>query len=335
MGIYGTQMIRSGISHCADIEDLKQEILPLLQDQHSAWVEKIQRIMEEKQYTSKQLAQLCKVSDTAVRKWRKGSLPQSRDMYLRIGFAAGYDLAQMNAFLKRYGRCPQLYVKSLEDAVCIFVLESKTLAHTYETYSSVLDMVKEEFQGESEVQNAACTTGHLSVCFSSLSSIEEMVDFLKTNIPSFKQAYSKLYSFIIAYLYVNLQSENMVEGDGRKTSFHAMAVESQWSSSLRNCITEIRKKRWFPLRHKVISLGLHLNMDTDAINQMLQYAQMEPLYPKNPVEAAIIWAMNEARLCSVNDEIIPNGSSELCEFIKDVLEQLDLAEEGSYLFDDL
>lgn len=335
MSVYTTGIIESNLNDCDDIEELKRKILPLLQDQRSAWSEKIEQILSDKKYSCKQLAHYCKVSEPAVRKWRKGSLPQSRDMYIRIGFAAGYNLDEMNAFLKRYGRCPQLYVKSLEDAVCIFVLRSEYLAHTYETYLSVLDMVKREFQGEPEVQRRAYTTGHLSEYFANLKSLEEMVEFVKKNTPSYKQAYSKLYSYIIAFLHVNLQNEHMADGDGRKASFHAMATESQWSSSLRHCISEIRNKRWFPLRHKIISLGLHLNMDTDAINRMLQYAQMEPLYTKNPIEAAIIWAIEEAKLCSEDDAIISDGSSDLCDFVKDVLIQLDLAEEGNYLIDDL
>lgn len=335
MSIYTTGIIESNLGDCDDIEELKKEILPLLQDQRSAWIEKIEQILSDKKYTCKQLAQLCKVSEPAVRKWRKGSLPQSRDMYIRIGFAAGFNFEEMNTFLKRYGKYSQLYVKSLEDAACIFVLRSQYLTHTYETYLSVLDMVKREFQGEPEVQRKAYTTGHLSECFANLKSLEEMVQFVKENTPSYKQAYSKLYSYIIAFLHVNLQSEYTADGDGRKSSFHSMATESKWSSSLRHCISEIRNKRWFPLRHKVISLGLHLNMDTDAINRMLQYAQMEPLYAKNPVEASIIWAINEAQLCSDNDEIIPDGSSELCKFVKGILIQLDLAEEGNYLIDDL
>lgn len=335
MGVYNTGAIGAGIFDCADLEDLKQEILPLLKDQRTAWMEKIGQIMSQKEYTCKQLAQLCKVSEPAVRKWKKGSLPQTRDMYIRIGFAAGYDLAEMNAFLKRYGKCPQLYVKSLEDAVVIFVLRSEHLEHTYENYLRVLEMVKDEFQGQPEPKRRAYTTGHLAAYFANVKSLEEMIIFAKTNLPSYKQAYSRMYSYIIAFLQVNLHSEHSTEDDGRKPSFHAMASESRWSSSLRHCISEIRNKRWFPLRHKVISLGLHLNMDTDAINQMLQYAQMEPLYAGNPTEAAIIWAVNEAKLCSVNDEIIPDGSSELCEFVKDVLLQLDLAEDSNYLIDDL
>lgn len=335
MGLYNTSTIGDSLKGCADIEELKETILPFLPDQRTQWSKKIEQILDERHISCRQLAQLCKVSEPAVRKWRKGSIPQSRDMYIRIGFAAGYTLEEMNSFLQRYGRCPQLYVKSLEDSVCMFVLQSKALDHTYDTYLQVLDLVKDEMNGAANEPRQSYTTQNMSTRFRNLRSLEEMIVFVKTHAPSYKEAYSRLYSFIIAYLHINLKNEYTTEKDGRKASFHAMATESQWSSSLRHCISEIRNKRWFPLRHKIISLGLHLNMDTDAINLMLQYAQMEPLYARNPVEAAIIWAVNEAILCSDDDVLIQDGSSDLCSFVKNILVQLDLAEEGNYLIDDL
>jgi hypothetical protein len=76
-------------------------------------------------------------------------------------------------------------------------------------------------------------------------------------------------------------------------------------------------------------------MDTNAINRMLQLAQMEPLYAKNPIEASIMWAIEEAALCSEHNAIVPDGSSDLCDFVKSILVQLDLAEEGNYLIEDL
>jgi hypothetical protein len=217
----------------------------------------------------------------------------------------------------------------------MFVLESDSLEHTYDNYVKILDLVKREFGESVDILSEAHSTGYLADCFAELRDLEQMVEFAKENVPSYRQAYARLYSYINAFLLVNLESEFTAAGDGRRASFHAMATESRWSSSLRQCISEIRNKKWFPLRHKVISLGLHLNMDTDAINRMLQYAQMEPLYPKNPIEATIIWAINEAKLCSENDEIIPDGSSALCEFVKDVLIRLELDEEGNYLIEDL
>lgn len=335
MVVYETGIIESSLNNCDDIDELKQTILPLLKDQRSMWTEKIEQILSDKGYSCKKLAQLCRVSEPAVRKWRKGSLPQSRDMYIRIGFAAGYNKDEMNSFLKRYGKCPQLYVKSLEDSVCMFVLESDTLDSTYETYERVLGLVKQELHGVDCGHQSAYTTGNLSEYFASLKNLDEMINFAKTFAPSFKQAYAKLYSFIIAYLAINLGNEYVADGDGGKASFHSMATEAQWSSSLRHCISEIRNKRWFPLRHKIISLGLHLNMDADAINRTLQLAQMEPLYVKNPIEASIMWAIEEAKLCSEDDAIIPDGSSDLCDFVKSILVQLDLAEEGNYLIEDL
>lgn len=346
MSIYDTGFISSNLGRCGDIDELKEELLPLLQSQRASWAEKIEQILSEKNFTCRQFAELCRVSEPAVRKWRKGSLPQSRDMYIRIGFAAGYDLDGMNAFLKRYGKCPQLYVKSLEDSVCMFVLQSESLTHTYEAYLNLLDLVRREIQGTAVEERPAFTTAHLSEFFSSVKTTEEMIEFAKANAPSYKQSYFHLYGYIIAFIQINIQKETEDVKDNRKGSFHAMAEESEWSSSLRHCVSEIRGKKWFPLRHKVISLGLHLNMDTEEINTMLEYAQMEPLYAKNPIEAAIIWAVEEAKLLTPEDEIIPDGSSDLCGFVKDVLVQLGLGDENvlkqfslegdySYMTDDL
>lgn len=335
MGVYDTGIISSNLNSCGDIDELKDQLLPLLQSQRVLWSEKLEQILSENSYTCRQLAELCKVSEPAVRKWRKGVLPQSRDMYIRIGFAARYDLEKMNAFLKRYGKCPQLYVKSLEDSVCIFVLQSDSLAHTYETYLDLLGLIRQEIQGTAAAERPTFTTTHLSEYFSSVRTKEEMIDFAKANAPSYRQAYFRLYSYIIAFLQINIQNEVENDKDKRKGSFNSMAKESGWSSSLRHCISEIRNKRWFPLRHKVISLGLHLNMDTEEINRMLEYAQMDPLYVKNPVEAAIIWAVEEAKLSTLEDKIIPDGSSDLCDFVKDILVQLGLDEDGDYLIDDL
>ncbi len=326
MSGYSTGIIEKNLSDCDDLQQLKQQILPLLQDQRTAWTQRMEAILQD--ISCKQLAQLCKVSEPAVRKWRRGALPQSRDMYIRIGFAAGYDLGQMNAFLQRYGKCPQLYVRSLEDSVCIFVLQSDTLPHTYETYRKLLDMVRHALQDEPKPVHAqrSYSTTDLSGKFSDVQSMEQMIGFVQEHAGAYRQAYGRLYSYVIAFLQVNLERPGDRLDTGRRPSFHAMATESQWPSSLRHCISEIRAKRWFPLRHKVISLGLHLNMDTEGINRMLQYAQMEPLYPKSPVEAAIVWAIEEKKLSSWEDQIIPDGSSELYDYVRNVLAQLELSD---------
>lgn len=320
------------LEHCDSIEELKEEILPQLRDQRNLWQEKIRQILSDTGYSCKQFAGLCRVSEPAVRKWRNGSLPQSRDMYLRIGFAAGYDLDEMNAFLKRYGRCPQLYVKSLEDSVCMFILRSEELEHSYATYQQLLDIVRQELGAGEPATAATYATQVISKQFSALRSLEEMVQFAKDHVPIYRQSYLRLHKYIIAFLAINLRSENPNERDA---SFHQLASEGQWPSSLRHCISEIRNKKWFPQRNKIISLGLHLNMDDVAINEMLRLAQMEPLYSKNPIEASIQWAINEAKLESDGGDMEEVEILEdLSQFVKNVLIQLELAD-SEYWIDDL
>lgn len=329
MAVYETGIIEQTLDQCEDLEDLKQKLIPKLQDQRLMWQGKIRQILEETGCSCRQFALRCGVSEPTVRKWRNGSLPQSRDMYIRIGFAAGFTLEEMNAFLMRYGRCPQLYVRSLEDSVYIFVLRSETLPHTYETCRELLELVQQEMSGREGQPVQRFSTGQLSQSLSGVTSREEMIEFARRHADAYREGYGRLYNFILAFLRVNL-----MDFSGGSASFHSMATESNWSSSLRHCITEIRNRRWFPLRHKLISLGLHLNMDTEDINRMLAYAQMEPLYVKNPIEAVVKFAVNEAKLASEEDEIIQDGSDGLCRFVRSILAQLELSA-GEYFIDDL
>lgn len=327
MCVYSTGIIEEILDTCDDIESLKQDLLPKLQDQRTAWQEKLESILVETGLSCKQFASLCQVSEPAVRKWRNGALPQSRDMYIRVGFAAGYDLQQMNSFLQRYGRCPQLYIKSLEDSACMFVLQSDSLPRTYAQYRLVLEKLREALEGEETQTQLSYGTQRLEEYFAGVLDQQEMVDFIKANAASYRQSYGRLYSYVLAFLRIN--ASGLL--DDSLASFHSMASESGWSSSLRHCISEIRNHRWFPLRQKIISLGLHLNMDVDDINTMLRYAQMERLYPKNPVEAAVIFAVEDAKL---NEVIFRDGSDDLCQYVKEILQKLDL-NDSEYLINDL
>lgn len=327
MGVYDTAVVSDQLSRCDDIAELKSQILPMLQDQRSRWKEKIEEILKESGYSCKNFASLCKVSEPAVRKWRKGALPQSRDMFIRIGFAAGYDLEQMNTFLQRYGRCPQLYIKSLEDSVCMFVLNSRNLPHTYKCYEDILAYIRSELEREPGSSPLLYSSMQMSEYFANLKSMEELLGFVKKCAASYADAYRQLYDYILDYMRSN--SYDFVAN--RYVSVNSVITESEWSSSLRHCIYSIRNRKWFPLRQKLISLGLHLNMNLQELNEMLRLAKMEPLYSKNPVEAVVIFALVEAEL---NDKIFRDGSNDLCQFVKEKLMQLDL-QESEYLIDDL
>lgn len=75
---YNIGVLKDELLHCDNLEDLKREILPKLQEQRSAWKQKTGQIMRENHYTGKELAELCKVSAPSVCKWGKGLLTQSQ-----------------------------------------------------------------------------------------------------------------------------------------------------------------------------------------------------------------------------------------------------------------
>ena len=113
-------------------------------------------------------------------------------------------------------------------------------------------------------------------------------------------------------------------------SVDSLATAQNWSSSMCQCVSAIRQKKWFPLRRKIIALGLHLNMIVDQINEMLQLAQMEPLCAKNLVESAVVFAVDDAEL---NDLICCDGGTEFCNHVRMILKELDLSDAEKLLND--
>lgn len=313
---YNTRDLEGIVSHYDDIKSF-QEFLSHFPDERETWKEKINQIIQDNHYTKAEFAKLCSVSKTTVSKWCNGSIPNGRDGFIKIGFAAHYNLDEMNTFLQRYGKYPVLYAKSLEDNVYIFVLNSSNLPHTYTFCQEIISNIKNEMEGTEPGESVYYNTQHLNDRLLNLKSTNELVEFVKENASSYKKSYSKLYAKIKAFIIAN----NRDPVTGEIYTIDSLAELQHWSSSLRQCVSKINQKKWFPMRRKVIALGLHLNMTVAQINELLQLAQMETLCAKNLVESAIIYAVEDADL---NELICCDGGSELCEHVRKILEKLNI-----------
>ena len=321
---YSTIHINEKIQICEDIYEYKREVVPLIKNQREIWVEKLNEIVEGKGYSKTKFAELCGVSRVAVNKWFNGAIPRQRELYIRIGLAAGYNLEEMNNFLIRYGRYQGLYAKCLEDSVCIYLLNADYLEHDYETYSEILSSIKELILNRREEEKNAYETVYVMDSLNKIASKSELYKFIEENAGIYEMQYNKFYNYVLAFLQVN----KMNLGDNKQTSTHFMANGQGWSSSLRQCVSAINQRKWYPVRDKVISLGLHLNMDVDQINEMLRLTYMEELCAKNLFESAIIYALENAKL---EDVIFCDGTDELCMYVRDVLLDLELEEVEFFL----
>lgn len=325
-----TMRINDLLMNCDNIEDFKGSILVQLQSQKYLWLEKIQEILNATGISQSELAKRCDVSRATVLKWVRGSLPQSRDMFIRIGLAAGYNLDEMNRFLVRFGRYPELYSKSLEDCIYMFVLNSDSIDHTYAACKTVFDRVDCSIYPEKSSQSAPSSDRMETIVFKEyvlgITAISELKEFIASNGEIFRSSYAKFYDYVKDF--VRRNNESYFENENAD-SIHYLAETLEWSSSLKQCVYAIYQNEWFPRRNKVISLGIHLNMTLDEINEMLSLAKMEKMYAVNPVECIIMYALMDAELC---DAICP-GTDDLYQHVVEVFDELEI-EEKEYRFED-
>ncbi|MBR1471148.1 MAG: hypothetical protein IJ600_05845 [Lachnospiraceae bacterium] len=316
----GTQYIKEEVSRCESIQELKETVFPRLRSQEEAWSGKIKEIIGECGYSKTKFAALCGVSRVAVDNWCKGAIPKNRETFLRIGLAAGYSTERMNHLLQRYGHYPALYSKSLEDCVCLYVINHGYGEETAVKYGYILDRIKANIAGEDSIEEVKdVTTEKFDEKVAEVQGEDELEQFIADNIAMFSNAYHKFY----AYVKMNI-SVNYLKPAFAGSVFEIAEVQG-WSSSLRQCVSAIRQNKWYPTRNKVISLGLHLSMDHEQIDEMLQLAHMEPLCAKNVFESVIMFILDDASLNDImNTDSEDYDPDELCSYAREILKELDI-----------
>ena len=319
--------IRNEIAKCEDIEELKEKIFPLLHTQQTEWSKKINEIIKERSLTKSKFAELCSISRVSVDKWCKGSLPKNRETFLKIGMIAQYDIERMNQLLQRYGRYPALYSKNLEDCVCIFVLNHWSGEEALQKYEYILNKIKENIIRDENVEvQENISTVKFDAKLSEVQDEDGLEQFITDNIAMFTNAYHKFY----AYVKMNITANYMAPAYAG--SVFEMAQVQGWSSSIRQCVSAIRQNKWYPTRNKIISLGLHLSMDQEQIDEMLVLAHMEPLCVKNIFESVIIFILENASLNNIldmnSDDYDPD---ELCNYARKILSKLEISEVEEFI----
>lgn len=319
-----TIAIKDEISKCEDIDELKEKIFPMIKTQQEQWAKKVNEIITANRYTKSRFADLCEVSRVSVDKWCKGAIPKNRETFLRIGMAANYDLEHMNQLLQRYGQYPGLYSKSLEDCICLFLLQNNEKTEMFSKYQYILNRIKATIIRQDETAAENVSTTKFDAKLSEVKDENALERFIVDNIQVFSFAYHKFYAYVKMCIDANYQ--------GYADSVFELAQAQDWSSSLRQCVSAIRQNKWYPTRNKIISLGLHLSMDHEQIDEMLALAHMEPLCAKNIFESVIMFILDDASLNNLLDtDSEQYDPDELCRYARTILSDLELPEIESFI----
>lgn len=316
-----TVYLREEIARCEDTAQLREQIFPLLHTQQTQWSQYINSLIKEKGFKKSAFAQLCDVSRVTVDKWCKGSVPKNREAFLRIGLAANLTVDQMNQLLMRYGQYPALYSKSLEDCICIFTLSHNEKQDALERFLHIKSRIAEKFLPEPGAEDLNISTVKFDRQLSDVDSTDVLEQFIAENIYMFSFSYHRFYAYVKMFLAAN---DFAFAGN-----VSDMAKTQGWSSSLRQCVSAIYQNKWYPTRNKIISLGLHLCMDHEQVNEMLALAHMEPLCAKNIFESVIIFILEDAAINDILDPVEEDPDI-LCRYAKKIMGELDLPEIDSF-----
>lgn len=299
-----------------NIEDYKK-YRAKLSKKKTDWGEEVKQIKDDLGYkTNKDFADRCGVTSQTVGNWlRKKTVPSSRDVLIRIGMLAGYDVVRMNGFLEKYG-FGRLYSKNVSDAVYIFVLENseKFPDKNYQDCQKIIDNInfkKDRFKDEKTISKP---TEEITEGIKNVSDFPELIEFINSNAAAFKSRYYKFYEYM-----QNFMNQNIIS-DGKKDTIHKLVEQCGWPRSFQKIAYGIQNKDWIPDRWKLISLCLRLNMKLDEVNSALILAKMKDLSEKSLLDSAIIFVLIDA---SLNDEIHKDGSDVLCIKMLEIMDNFD------------
>lgn len=287
------------IINCEEIDELK-EIIDKYSPYYSAWRDYINDILLRNSLSYEKLGKICGFSKNTIKSWVKDNkVPKSREMFIKFGLGLRCNLHEMNYILQRYGKYPKLYPKSLEDAICIFVISHYPKGESENPYK-IYNLMKQRFMEEIKTKNkrrflidSEKDTLEMEKSIVDMKGVDEFAVFIKQNEVEFMNSYYKLLDYITAFI----KAENM------GSSYHSLVVGKDMDKGYEKMISNLRNWGEVPNRRRLINLGISLNMSLTEINQMLSYANMEKLCPKDKLECIILFVLANIDVTSPYYEI--------------------------------
>lgn len=287
------------IINCEEIDELK-EILDKYSPYYSGWRDYINDILLRNGLSYEKLGKICGFSKNTIKSWVKDNkVPKSREMFIKFGLGLQCNLHEMNYILQRYGKYPKLYPKSLEDAICIYVISHYPKDENKNPYE-IYNLIKQRFLEEIRIKNkrrflvdSDKDTLEMEKNIIAMRDVDEFAVFIKQNEVEFMNSYYKLLDYITAFI----KAENM------GSSYHSLIVGKDMDKGYEKMISNLRNWGEVPNRRRLINLGITLNMSLTEINQMLGYANMEKLCPKDKLECIILFVLANIDVTSPYYEI--------------------------------
>ena len=228
-------------------------------------------------------------------------IPVRRSNVIMLAMMLGMNEAETNDLLARHARFHKLYPKNPEDAIWIYLIRhgcTEEPHKTFKKYKACYDRLLQEYQGSEHTGDIQMTTFYAGCAIPGggmgvLQDPEKDLEFQSMIIrllPSFQAGYARLMDYIDRCL----SEMDYLTGNVRRIK-PSEAFRSHPSFRRKYCdvIKDLRVKHELPSRMFLVALGIHLGMDTDHINEMLEMVYMGPLCPKDKLEGSVAFYLEE------------------------------------------
>jgi len=297
-----TIYVESDIYHKRSIKDLLDYIRQE-KDNFLNWQFYINEQLQLRGCSYEKFGKMSGFSKNTIKTWCcNGTMPRSRDMFIKLAFGLKMNIDETNELLVKYGKYSALYAKDLYDAITIYVINQRINNWDDENYNydslekwyKKFEKITEEHQVNPKYYNDPKTIG----IFNEIENIKDDSTFEKyvlDNKEIFFSTYSSLICFIEDFIEIRLseKSDDIAE---EKYSWHKYVTDKGLDSSFEIMLSRLKHNGVLPKREQLIALGIHLNMVANDINKMLSLANMRELYARDMAESLIMYLLRNAEI---------------------------------------
>lgn len=276
------------------------------------WKEFITPLLRKNRLTAKKVSHGCNISLSSASSFNR-MIPSKRENVIMLCMMLRMSVEETNSVLMRWAKFQKLYSKHPEDAIWIYLIEkgcSSTPASTFKDYWDQYIIISDNYRKQPSVHNVldtdialgkvikfADSPGNANAASSAVNDVK-FKTMMEELMPSFEQGYQKLMRLIDSYfmdedrlLGLNeLKEDHRSQKDTPNTLFRN---DKKWLDLYYRKIRDLEKRHSIPSRSFLIALGLRLSLDTDQLNQLLEYAGMGTLCPKDRLEGSIVFYLEE------------------------------------------
>lgn len=271
-------------------------------DRFVDWKKYINELLQVHGCSYEKFGKMTGFSKNTIKSWCvNGTLPRSRQLFIKLAFGLKMDIEETNELLYKYGRYSKLYAKDLHDAIIIYVISKRVNNWNDERYSyDSLEKWEEKFENILKRHNVdsqyyfKMDTVYVYNDIKDQTDDEDFEQYVINHSDVFLSSYSSLIGFIEDFIRIRTTERNDAVDNSEKYSWHRLLKEKKLDSSFDIMLSRLKHDGVLPKREQLIAMGIHLNMTSMDIDKMLSLANMHELYARDKAESLLLYLLRNA-----------------------------------------